>query len=519
MGRPKVLSVMKQSQRTGSKGAQVVLMSPDRRSWELQVGGDQIPMWLESSRGATADVIIQRDFKNNRYYKWSIDNNGVWVPVPIPNHTIKSETVVYLLAETFTGFVFTRDSNLVAAAVLPEGLTDAIHGDGTEEEVALREAYTLYNEQPADGLEAYVSDDAYTTETPPDNLNFQNSPEDELQTIPTSHDGYGSHLPLHMGGEAVSGFTGDNSYLDADGQTHTTDVRMRHAGIDAALVEPVISGALNYDHPIRFLNYHGVHAWRRRSDNAAFVSTYTYATTDPALGGTLHTVALGGDGPIEGSPIGPVPFFDEILDEGHGCSPNLQVADPPITLAWSRSRTMVPDTIPTSSDVTDNGGYVKVENLAGTPLGAYVRIASPTYTALGRVTGDDGTLSLAFTEAVTNVGVAIRHGTFDLYACNTVRLFIENFGSAFTPYRIGYTQSDGETEVTISIGKVQPSAQIDRTITIPDGARGVFVETGGGSHRAQLDMISDDTLPIPDVDSGVAMWAGGSRDCLEVTIN
>jgi hypothetical protein len=32
MGRPKVLSVMKQSQRTGSKGAQVVLAS----SWPLQ---------------------------------------------------------------------------------------------------------------------------------------------------------------------------------------------------------------------------------------------------------------------------------------------------------------------------------------------------------------------------------------------------------------------------------------------------------------------------------------------------
>jgi hypothetical protein len=33
MGKPKVLSVMKQSQRTGSKGAQVVLAS---LSWPLQ---------------------------------------------------------------------------------------------------------------------------------------------------------------------------------------------------------------------------------------------------------------------------------------------------------------------------------------------------------------------------------------------------------------------------------------------------------------------------------------------------
>lgn len=270
----------------------------------------------------TGDVtrIYQRDLRTGIAYQWAVSPLGTWQPKPITNAEFATKPrVIVMLGQTR---VFIESSHLLAK--IPEtAFQDEIHADPVTEST-LQADYARVVENPASILTPYMSVSAVSADEP-ENLVFQASPEDELTILPTLIDFSSTHLDPHASTEEDSGAGGGNWHYTASGQLVGTDVRLRSVGIHGGLIEPVPTGILTYGYPVSFLNYHNTVVWRNRLTNAPFSGSYTYASVDELHGATLTAVALGTDGPIEGSSVVAIGSSDEVPTVGDGVTPNQQI--------------------------------------------------------------------------------------------------------------------------------------------------------------------------------------------------
>lgn len=296
-----------------------VTLGGGNKLWRLRVVAG-IASFTEVESGEITKV-YQRDAKTGFAYQWGVDQLGRWSPRLITNaeFAVKSRVVVMLGRIR----VLIENSHLLAKPQ-ETAFQDEIHTDGTSTESNLREQYSKLVENPADVLIPYMSADAVSSDEPED-LVFQPSPEDELNIIPTLVDFASTHIDPHAGTEEDLGAGGGNWYYTPSGQLVSQDIRLRSAGIQGGLIEPVPTGALTYGYPIRFLNYHNVVAWRNRITNEPFSGLYTYDSPDETTGATLQVTALLTDGPIEGSNTVSVGNPQLISSTGDGATPNAQV--------------------------------------------------------------------------------------------------------------------------------------------------------------------------------------------------
>lgn len=257
--------------------------------------------------------VVQQDFSDGEFYSWGITPEGVFTAIPSTASPLDAprDTLVVPDGE-HRGVVFLQSGFLSASFVSPEQTLESLHTDGTPDESIIGEQLQLVVENPVPELIPYLPEEAYSSDVTGTEFSFQVSPEDELRVVPTHHDASQSHIamPLHvLDALGVEWQAREEDWgVRGNGTFYGRELRLRTAGIQPALIEPVPTGYLDLQYPVIFRSYLS-NTYRTRIGRLPKMFHYTLDAVDRDTGATLVVDDLeltgmageDGDGEIEGT--------------------------------------------------------------------------------------------------------------------------------------------------------------------------------------------------------------------------
>lgn len=370
-------------------------------------------------------------------------------------------------------------------------------------------------------LSGYMSDEAYSTETP-DDLYFQTRPEDDFTVTPMLSDKDGAHIP-----DGWSNHVNDWDY-DADGNFIGSDVRDRFVGADPWLMEPPVTlpitspgltvpSGLTYGYPVEVMNYFGEIVWRSRTSNLLTRTGYTYDSADYNSCPTQFDVQIGQyDGVIEGDP--------SFISGDNGPTgvepPNAEPTNE--VWPWTASATT---SVQFPEQVTSSGGWsISYQSSFIVPVGVSAHLVNVANSLIVRAN------IVGVSSGTATIDVPAPTGTYTAYQeCLPTQLW--KVGS------VSFTVIAAGGNVVAMTKVVDLDGMVFGTpVTILDGNSYTFtttsinwdfsssvsmlVNTGSAHATVQMNRLPNDVPLFPDYDNpdSACLWGGGNRDAVEATI-
>jgi hypothetical protein len=522
---------------------------PPSNVWE-EVGTDDVT------------TVIQQDADDGDFYTWGILTTGIFTPIPVTTSPLDSprDTLVRPAGD-FNGFVFLRNGFLTASFQAPEQVLESLHPDGTEDESILTPELALVVENPIAAIIPYVSEDAVSTDQPDPRLSFQTGPEDEIQVIPTHDDHSLTHVafPFHSNDAlGVDWVAREEDWGFWDGAFRGRDPRLRTAGVEPGIIEPVPTGYWTAGYPVYFMQRHGTFIYRARHGRDPLKAHYLRNSVDLTEGAELVSEGLlldelpdgfaaqSGDGTLE--PAATVDGDVEIENEGFFSSDQVspdydwllpyrrwQMA----SLPWG-GRFESWTTVSTSHFITprndsgDGAPNIGVDEDTGElifcPVGQQILVA-PTgesevlVTVLGSGFDGNGRPFIEVDVAPPSADLTGRlwWKTLEFVtpeADQTGELRTTHPRAAEIEFRVYRVPEDGSSSVLqySSTSDWQVNSVYEITLGYYSSELDVWVSALDWSAESFVEVELDTVLPRWDGFSGILTMTGGDRDAIELTI-
>lgn len=481
------------------------------------VGG--VATWTVVGSGS-ATPVLQQDAVTYEYGQWAISTvagQPVFSTTPYNATTTGTNTdVVYIPGG---GYVYLASGALTVASSAPEYIVNSIHSDGTTDESVLEtDKHKVVENNPNADV---MSPDASSTDVPDPKFKFQIAPEDDLSTFRTAVEDIKTGMAANWQIPSDSDMRNidEEWYYRFDGGFLGRDLRLRSTGVIAGIVEPLPSGILSYNYPIKFLDYSGIYTWRNRQTNVAYATHYTYDA-----GARVDTSLASYDGQIEGATQLNLPTPVPIPSTGSGVTPNGQSWST-LDRIWT-DEIVRPVTTPSPyTSVTNAGGKAVFvfSSLGSLAVGMYFTILSGPYAGTGRITAITGlNVKTSLTYSSTDTGTILIHlpeaqlwdkpKTFNVSVVSantnasdntlTVRV-VDNTGAVLASNSVPYQNT---LNLSVSVSQASVHVQVGSPVA---GTAGLVTLSR---------LATDEPLLITPFAMGSFLWGGGHRDAVEVTI-